>query len=192
MYQQTIENLPSPASSPQQKRRVRPWVVILILAPLAAVLIGAGYLAVLSYRAQDVAKTLELQLELEANAANTRLITVRESFNQQMEMYTRDDEALIADGYESAGKKGLYWRQGTLEVADPDAYCEKFESCAMGAFRTNSFVECPNGVSIEITGSAGDVMTGVTESLPKNGAVQIEIEWLGPTGPSASSKMECR
>lgn len=177
---------------PRRLRKVRLWVVNVVVVLLVISLASVAYAALLSFGAWEIAKFVESQIETEASAARSRIVALRVSFKQQKDAFAREEEALQQEGYWPAdAEPGVYWRAGTLETVVPDAYCEIFESCALIAFRTNSFTECPNGVSIETIGSAGDVMAGVTESLPKNGAVQIEIEWFGPSEASKISKMQC-
>lgn len=185
-------SVPPPASTPKRTRRVRPWVAIVVLTLCTAALSGVAYAALVSYFSSEVANTAERELGNAAKAANAQLIAVRESFNQQMEMFASDDDALKAEGYQATNTKGLYWRDGTIEVAGDDAFCEGDSDCALSAFRTNRFTECLNGVTIDIQTETGEVMSGVTESLPRNGAVDIELAWLGTSDKYWVTKIECR
>ncbi|MDI6024601.1 hypothetical protein QBL02_13750 [Leucobacter sp. UT-8R-CII-1-4] len=172
--------------------RVRPWVALVVLALFVAALSGVAYAALVSFFALEVANTAERELGNGAKMANARLIAARESFNQQMEAFTSEDEALKAEGYQPTNTKGLYWRDGTIEVAGDNAFCEGDSDCTLSAFRTNSFTECLNGVTIDIQTETGEVMSGVTESLPRNGGVDIELAWLGTSDKSWVTRMECR
>lgn len=181
-----------PLSAPKRIRRVRPRVAIVVFALFTSALSGVGYAALVSFFSLEVANTAERELGKEVKSANARLIAVRESFNQQMEMFTSDDELLKAEGYQPTNTKGLYWRDGTVEIAGDDAFYEGDSDCTLSAFRTNRFTECLNGVAIDIQTETAEVMSGVTESLPRNGAVDIELAWLGTSDKSWVTKMECR
>ena len=87
----------------------------------------------------------------------------------------------------------LYSRGGAIDAPEKETYCTQFEGCFLFVLRTNSLTECPAGVTVELLTSTGETLHGAnTAPLPRNGTLQMEVDWPPVDSTAVLNSVTCK
>ena len=186
------ETAKSASPSRRQRRRLRLSVATAVYAILALATAAAAVLAVSSHDTLETALSTEGAVGAEAAIVSQRYSLLKESHAEQFSVFKADEQAALADGYDLTDAVGVYSRAGTLDALGAETYCTQFEGCFLFALRTNSFTECPAGVTAEVLTSTGERLSGTNPTpFSRNGTLQMEINWPPANATAELSTVTC-
>ena len=160
------------------RRGVRLWLAITTYVVLGLAVAAAAFVATVSYETREAARSAETRAGDEAANVSQRYAVLKDSYAEQLAVFKEDEQAALADGFELTEVTGVYSRGGAIDTPEKETYCTQFEGCFLFVLRTNSLTECPAGVTVELLTSTGETLHGANPTpLPRNGTLQMEIDW---------------
>lgn len=177
----------------RRRRGVRLWIAITTYVILGLATAAAAMAATVSYETREAARSTETRAGEEATNVSERYAALKDSYAEQLAVFKEDEQAALADGFELTDVAGVYSRGGAIDAPEKETYCTQFEGCFLFVLRTNSLTECPAGVTVELLTSTGETLHGAnTAPLPRNGTLQMEVDWPPVDSTAVLNSVTCK
>ena len=180
------------AARSRQRRGVKLWLAITTYVILGLAVAAAAVVATVSYETREAARSAETRVGEEATNVSQRYAVLKSSYAEQLAVFKEDEEAALGDGFELTEVTGVYSRGGAIYAPEEETYCTQFEGCFLFVLRTNSLTECPAGVTVELLTSTGETLHSTNAApLPRNGTLQMEVDWPPVDGTAVLNSATC-
>lgn len=176
----------------RQRRGVKLWLAITTYVILGLAVAAAAAVATVSHETREAARSAETRAGEEAANVSQRYAALKNSYAEQLAVFKEDEEAALGDGFELTEVTGVYSRGGAIDAPEDETYCTQFEGCFLFVLRTNSLTECPAGVTVELLTSTGETLHSASAApLPRNGTLQMEVDWPPVDGTAVLNSVTC-